>query len=217
MNLNAKRGLLVFYEGAVSTTTPNVIAINNGCKQTVPAYGLTRNFLKDTSSALPTNGGAAAGGTDGIFVTKSGNFVPALWMTTAGISSNLKIEVMIVRCIRAEQSECDDPEVANTCNTRRRRRRDAQDTGLQNLTALSTRFTISLFSGSDDQISGTNDVKGTMDTCYQTYTFWIVVLIIGILMLLCLIFAVYLFFRLRREKESRRRTEEKYGLVNPTM
>ncbi|KAK3577586.1 hypothetical protein CHS0354_026555 [Potamilus streckersoni] len=123
------------------------------CKQTVAAYGLTQNFLKDTSSALPTNGGAAAGGTDGIYVTKSGNFVPALWMKTSGISTNLKIEAVIVRCILADQTKCDDPQ-ANVCNAGRRRRRDVEETGLQNLTTLSTRFTISLFAGSDDQLSG---------------------------------------------------------------
>ncbi|KAL3868781.1 hypothetical protein ACJMK2_041544 [Sinanodonta woodiana] len=106
---------------------------------------------------------------------------------------------------------------ASLCTAGQRRRRAAEDTGLQNQTTLDTRFTISLFAGSNDQVSGTKDDKGTMETCYQTYTFWIVALVFGILMLLCLIFAVYLFFRLRREKESRRKTEEKYGVNNPAF
>ncbi|KAL3868780.1 hypothetical protein ACJMK2_041543 [Sinanodonta woodiana] len=205
---------LIFYEGTDSTTIPHVVAIDNGCKQTVPAYGLTSNFLKDAANSVAlAGGGAAAGGTDGVYVTESGMFQPALWLKSTGISNILKIEADVVQCLLADQSKCDDPQ-ASLCTAGKRRRRAAEDTGLQNQTTLETRFTISLFAGSNDQISGTKDNKGTMETCYQTYTFWIVALVFGILMLLCLIFAVYLFFRLRREKESRRKTEEKCGVIN---
>ncbi|KAL3868774.1 hypothetical protein ACJMK2_041537 [Sinanodonta woodiana] len=205
---------LVFYEGGDSTTTPNVISIDGGCKQTVTAYGLTTNFVKNVNSVLPVNGGVAAGGTDGVYASDSGTFQPALWLKSTGISTSLKIEADIVQCLLADQSKCDDPQTS-LCSSGKRQRRAAEDTGLQNLTALGTRFTISLLAGSTDQISGMKDDKRTMETCYQTYTFWIVLLVFGILMLLCLIFAVYLYFRLRREKESRRRTEEKYGVINP--
>ncbi|KAK3577584.1 hypothetical protein CHS0354_026553 [Potamilus streckersoni] len=208
---------LNFYEGSDSTSVPNVVAINDGCIQTAPAYGLAQNFAKDAaSSTLPTNGGLAAGGADGVYVIKSGIFETALWMKTTGISANLKVEAVIVQCLYNDQSKCDDPQ-ANVCVSGRRRRRSFEDTGPQNVTRLGTSFTISLLRGSADQGSGNSDVKGTMDTCYQMYTFWIVVLVFGILMLLCLIFAVYLFFRLRREKESRRKTEEKYGVINPAF
>ncbi|KAK3577587.1 hypothetical protein CHS0354_026556 [Potamilus streckersoni] len=207
---------LVFYEGVDSTTTPNVVAIDNGCKQTVQAFGLAQNFLKDASSTLPTGGGLTTGGTDGVYVIKSGTFQTALWMKSTGISSTLKVEATIMQCLYADQAKCDDPQT-NVCSAGRRRRRSAEDTGLQNLTQVSTRFTISLFGGSADQVSGNSEVKGTMDTCYQMYIFWIVILVFGILMLLCLVFAVYIFFRLRREKESRRKTEEKYGVINPSF
>ncbi|KAL3868776.1 hypothetical protein ACJMK2_041539, partial [Sinanodonta woodiana] len=201
---------LIFYEGADSTTLPHVVAIDNGCKQTVPAYGLSVNFLKEEyTSVTPVGGGAAAGGTDGVYVTESGIFQPALWLKATGISTTLKIEADVVQCLLADQSKCDDPQTS-LCSTGKRRRRAAEDTGLQNQTTLGTRFTISLQ-------TGTKDDKETMETCYQTYTFWIVALVFGILMLLCLICAVYLFFRLRREKESCRKTEEKYGVINPAF
>ncbi|KAL3868773.1 hypothetical protein ACJMK2_041536 [Sinanodonta woodiana] len=208
---------LVFYEGTDSTTSPYVVSIEGGCKQTVLAYELTANFLKDADNSIPlVGGGAAAGGTDGVYVTTSGIFKPALWLKSTGISANLKIEADIAQCLFDDQSSCDDPET-NVCVGGMRRRRAAEDTGLQNLTTLGTRFTISLLAGNNDQISGTKDNKGTMETSYQAYTFWIVALVFGILMLICLIFAVYLFFRLRREKESRRKTEEKYGVINPAF
>ncbi|KAL3868778.1 hypothetical protein ACJMK2_041541 [Sinanodonta woodiana] len=207
---------LIFYEGADSTTIPHVVAIDNGCKQTVPAYGLSANFLKDAANSVIPVGGGATGSTDGVYVTASGTFQPALWLKSTGISTTLKIQAEIVQCLLADQSKCDDPQTS-LCGTGKRRRRAAEDTGLQNQTTLGTRFTISLFAGSNDQISATKDNKGTMETCYQTYTFWIVALVFGILMLLCLIFAVYLYFRLRRVKESRRKIEEKYGVINPAF
>ncbi|KAL3868775.1 hypothetical protein ACJMK2_041538 [Sinanodonta woodiana] len=207
---------LVFYEGTDSTSIPHVVSIEGGCKQTVTAYGLSTNFVKNVNSVLPVGGGAAAGGTDGVYASDSGTFQPALWLKSTGISTSLKIEADIVQCLLADQSKCDDPQTS-LCSAGNRRRRAAEDTGLQNLTTLGTRFTISFLAGSNDQISGTKDNKGTMEVCYQTYTFWIVILVFGILMLMCLIFAVYLFFRLRREKNSRRKTEEKYGVINPTF
>lgn len=82
---------------------------------------------------------------------------------------------------------------------------------------LTTSVEITYGPGGNDNQGGTGNKDEDEPTCGDIYKFWVVSSVLGALLLLAMLFAIYLYFRLRREQAHVQKMADKFGVSNTAV
>lgn len=118
-------------------------------------------------------------------------------------------------CPLGTENPCYDIE-AYCASLRRKRRSAGSGTSSGNVT---TTVKVTFGSGSTAGQGGEEgeNVETDEPFCRETYKFWIVAIVLGVLLLIAMLFAIYLYFRLRREQRTNEKLADRVGFSNPSV